>query len=80
MEDKFPILGSNPKEYIPLDIIKQHENQAIINHSQTLKRLAERGGLSWNETLLVLKDERFNYKTQLSEIDAKIKVLEMIPQ
>jgi len=77
--NKFPILGTNSKEYIELDIIKPHEKQAIINHcGQTLERLASRGGLSWAEMLFVLKDEQFNYNTQLSEIDAKTKVLEII--
>jgi biotin carboxylase len=76
--DNFPILSSNPKEYIPLDIIKPHEKQAILNHSQTLERLAERGGLSWAETLFVLKDEPYNYKIQLSEMSARTKVLEII--
>jgi len=79
MKDNFPILGTNPKEYIPLDIIKLHEKQAIINHcGQTLERLAERGGLSWVEILFVLKDEQFNYNTQLSEMSARTKVLEIV--
>jgi len=78
MDNKFPILGSNPKEYIKSDLIKPHENQALINHSQTLKRLAERGGLSWAEMLYILRDEPFNYRIQLSETDARTKVLEII--
>lgn len=78
MENKFPILGSKPKEYIPLDIVKLHEKQAIINHSQTLERLAERGGLGWVELLYVLKDERYDYKAQISEAEARLKVLEII--
>lgn len=77
-ETEFPVLGSKPKEYIPLDIIKPHEKQAIINHSQTLQRLAERGGLSWNEILFVLEDEQFDYKTQISEMTARTKVLQFI--
>lgn len=78
MNDKFPILVSNPKEYIPLNIIKPHENQAIINHSQTLKRLAERGGLSWVETLCVLEDKKYDYN--ITESDAKIKVIEIVKE
>lgn len=76
MKSGFPILGS--KEYIPLDIVKLHEKQAIINHSQSLERLAERGGLSWLEMLFVLKDKPFNYKMHLSEIDAKKEVLKIV--
>lgn len=74
--NKFPILGSKPKEYIPLDIIEPHENQALKNHGQTLKRLAERGGLSWIEALCILEDREFDYN--ISEIDAKVKVLKII--
>lgn len=78
MEDKFPILGTNPKEYILLDIVKSHEKQAIKNHSQTLERLAERGGLSWVEMLFVLEDKNYDFYTKLTEISARIKVLKKI--
>ena len=78
MENKFPILGSEPKEYIPLDIIKPHEKQALRNHGQTLKRLAERGGLGWIETLCVLEDREYDFHTKLTEMSARIKVLEII--
>ena len=75
---KFPILGSEPKEYIPLDAIKPHEKQAIRNHTQTLKRLAERGGLGWIEALCVLEDREYDFHTKLTEMSARIKVLEII--
>lgn len=78
MENRFPILDSGPKEYIPLDVIKSHEKQAIKNHSQTLKRLAERGGLGWIEALCVLEDREYDFHTKLTEEDARIKVLEII--
>ena len=78
MEDIFPILGSKPIEYIPLNIVKPHEKQAITNHCQTLERLASRGGLGWIEMLYVLKDERYDFKVQISEMDAKTKVLEIV--
>ena len=76
--NKFPILGSEPKEYIPLDVIKVHENQALKNHGQTLKRLAERGGLGWIEALCVLENREYDFHTKLTEDDARIKVLEII--
>ncbi len=76
--NKFPILGSKPKEYIPLEIIKPHEKQAIRNHGQTLKRLAERGGLDWIEALCVLEDREYDFHTKLTEEIARIKVLEVI--
>jgi len=76
--NRFPILGSEPKEYIPLDIIKLHEKQAIRNHSQTLERLAERGGLGWIEMLFVLEDKEYDFHTKLTEMSARTKVLEIV--
>ena len=76
--NKFPILGSKPKEYIPLEVIKPHEKQAIRNHGQTLKRLAERGGLDWIEALCVLEDREYDFHTKLTEDDARTKVLEIV--
>lgn len=78
MENKFPILGSEPKEYIPLDIVKSHEKQALRNHGQSLQRLAERGGLGWIEMLCVLEDREYDFRTKLTEEIAKIKVLEIV--
>lgn len=78
MENNFPILGSNAKEYIKLDIIQPHEKQAIRNHSQTLKRLAERGGLGWIEALCVLEDREYDFHTKLTEKSARTRVLEII--
>lgn len=46
-------------ERIPLPIIATHERQAMINHNQTLRRLAERGGLSACEAVCVLEDRRW---------------------
>ncbi len=45
---KYPVIGTKPQEYIPHEILIPHEEQAIYNHGQTLKRLAERGGYSRN--------------------------------
>lgn len=57
---KFPIMiDHDRKDYIPYDIIKPHERQALLNHGQTLERLAERGGLSWSEAWAVLTDRTF---------------------
>lgn len=40
---------------IPWKMIQPHEKQAMANHSQTLMRLAERGGLGATEALDVLR-------------------------
>lgn len=53
MSDGFPIIGTN--ESVPWELVAPFEAQAIKNHSQTLKRLAERGGLDWHELLAVIE-------------------------
>ncbi len=44
---------------IPWEIIAPHEAQAQRNHSQSLQRLAERGGLSPCEAVAVIEDEDY---------------------
>lgn len=41
---------------VPWAMLAPHEKQALHNHDQTLKRLAERGGLSPCEMLAVLEN------------------------
>ncbi len=50
----FPIMDGVSIKKIPWGLIEPHEKQALTNHDQTLKRLAERGGLSSVEAWLVL--------------------------
>lgn len=51
-ERMFPIMnGPN----IPWRIIAPHENQALLNHKQSLEKLAYRGGLSVCEAVAVLE-------------------------
>lgn len=77
MEKRFPIL--NEIENIPWKAIEPHREQAMANHNQTLERLAERGGLSWLETLAVLHDRPFWFykEAKIDERHAKKKVLEI---
>ena len=60
---------------IPWEMIAAHERQADRNHSQTLNRLHERGGLSWSESLAVLQDRRWE-----PEPNAKALVLALVEQ
>lgn len=71
----FPILAS--KESIPWEVIAPHEKQAMENHGQTIKRLAERGGLDWTEALAVLEDRRY---TKMNADDAKKIVLLIVSE
>lgn len=71
----FPILAS--KESIPWEVIAPHEKQAMENHGQTIKRLAERGGLDWTEALAVLEDRRY---TKMNADNAKRIVLLIVTE
>lgn len=56
----FPVLtgryGMGEGVGVPLAMVLPHDKQAQRNHSQTLHRLAERGGLSACELVAVLED------------------------
>ncbi len=62
----FPIMQENdrhtrttiPSYTIPWHIIQPHEARAILNHDQTLERLAQRGGLAAIEAVCVLENKR----------------------
>lgn len=63
-ERMFPVLaGSDWREYqqlgmpraVPWRLLGTHEAQALLNHGQTLQRLAERGGLSPFEMRAIVK-------------------------
>lgn len=64
----FPILGgrfySDRVGDIPWDVIAPHEPQALRNHTQTLKRLAERGGLTPCEAVAVLEDRVWRWMSR----------------
>lgn len=44
---------------VPWAMLAPHEAQALSNHDQTLRRLAERGGLSPMEMICILEDRRW---------------------
>lgn len=60
---------------IPWDLIAPHEQQAQRNHGQSLKRLAERGGLSWCESLAVLTDRPWE---RMDQDEAQRRVREIV--
>lgn len=55
----FPVLNDEVIKRVPWEAVEPHEAQAQKNHSQSLKRLAERGGLGIEELLYVLTDRPF---------------------
>lgn len=70
---EFPILGT--RFTIPWEAVAPHEKQALSNHGQPLKRLAERGGLDWVEALAVIEDRKW---IRLDSEVARKKVLSIV--
>lgn len=55
----FPIMGCNIIASIPWAILAPHEQQAQRNHRQSLKQLAERGGLAVSEAIAIINGLRW---------------------
>ena len=55
---KYPILHSKG-EYIPFEMMLEHEEQCYKNHSQSVETLASRGGTCYLETYYILNDSPF---------------------
>ncbi len=55
----FPVLQGKVLKAIPWSIVENHEQQALNNHSQTLRGLASRGGLTEMELYYLLRNERW---------------------
>jgi hypothetical protein len=41
---------------LPWPLVAAHENQALINHGQSISDLADKGGIDWSEMVAVLED------------------------
>ncbi|MBN8293235.1 hypothetical protein JI664_14770 [Rhodobacter sp. NTK016B] len=63
----FPILNSGGARF-DYQLVADHGGQAKANHYQTVDRLAERGGLSWQELHAVLLDRKFQKVDQNTAI------------
>lgn len=66
----FPILGSRGQASIDWQLVLDHAAQVDTNHRQTVQRLAERGGLSWDEMLAVLTDRHWRAVPDVEKTDA----------
>lgn len=60
-EKMFPILHDPIVRAVPWAAIQPHEAQAQRNHSQSLERLAERGGLDVAEAVLIMRDQSWTH-------------------
>lgn len=60
---------------IPWVVLLKHEDRALKNHGQSLKRLAERGGLDASETVAILEERPW---TRMTNVDAVGKLKEFL--
>ena len=79
----YPVLFGQTDEYyearrnkmpyprgVPWALVEPHEAQAQSNHSQTLERLSQRGGLSPLELWCVVNDKKWHDKGDMTEAKA----------
>lgn len=57
MRTEMPIMDGKLLRAVPWNVVQDHEARAMSNHSQTLDRLAQRGGMSPTEMLKIIQDE-----------------------
>jgi hypothetical protein len=55
---------------VPYSLVEAHDAQAQSNHSQTLERLSQRGGLSPLELWCVVNDKKWHEKGDMTEAKA----------
>ena len=82
--DRFPILRNyrhgpewttQPRRTsVPWALLAPHERQAMRNHSQSLERLADRGGLGPDEMLAILHGEAWKPMTE-ADADAQLEAI-----
>lgn len=65
---------------VPWEMMAPHERQADLNHSQTLKRLAERGGLSPTEAIAVIEGKRWRDLRGMTDTQAHRRLHEYVQQ
>ena len=65
---------------IPWSMIALHAPQALRNHSQTLERLSERGGLGPQELVAVLTDKHWRDTIALTDAFAVALLLRIIKE
>ncbi len=62
----FPVLGTKGAAKVDWQFVNDHAGQAYDNHYQTIERLAERGGLSWDELAAIIEGRKW-HKMNITE-------------
>jgi len=52
-----PVMGDPTIKGLPMAFLLPHERRAELNHSQSLSRLADRGGLGLDEVYCIITDQ-----------------------
>ena len=73
----FPILNDDIIRAIPWDAIAPHEAQAQVNHGQSLRGLAGRGGLSIEEAYCVLKNMKWPYGAKWDKAAVRVALMKL---
>ena len=87
MNTDFPILigyGKNRVDIgiktLPWKFVETATKRIEYNHSQTLERLAQRGGLDWYEILCGLKDERLRFSGPIDRLACANEVMRLFKE
>lgn len=67
-------------ESIPWSLVQDHEERALLNHGQTLFRLAERGGLDPAELVVLIEGRHWYAAAHMDDEVAIRKLLEHLAQ
>lgn len=77
VERRFPVMHGPS---VPWRMVEPYEAQAVLNHGQSLARLAERGGLSPRELWLVVRGLGLEARRTVGEADALLWVTAWVEQ
>ena len=71
--ERYPIQYKKNNEFIPFEMMAEHEKQCHANHGQSVKRLAERQGTDYLETYFILMDSKFEMppRAEIPEYEEK---------
>jgi hypothetical protein len=58
--ENMPVMHGKKIKSIPMVLLMPYEEQALRNHSQSLQRLAERGGMGPTEILGIVRGLRWS--------------------
>jgi len=77
----FPVLNDPIIKALPWHVLQPHEAQALHNHGQSLNRLAQRGGLSIEESYYILRDEAWPRDSERQGAHAvRISLMQMVAE